>query len=110
MHTRQQPFTQTGDTLKHQTNVTNAALLYINSDTLTIIGLAKAFNVTGNTINNWLCEAVAKNYIPNSAMCKQLICKHISEYETKHNIKNSSLRQMYEFALKERNALISVGA
>ncbi len=108
MHTCQQLQAQAVDTSEHQTKVTTAALRYIQSDVMTIVSLARAFNVTCNTINNWLCEAVAKNYIPSLTMCKQLICKHVLEYEIKHNIKNSSLRQMYETALEERNAKLAI--
>lgn len=110
MYTRQRLYTKTVDASEHQTNITNAAMWYIQSDTTTVDRLAKTFQVTGNTINTWLCEAVAKSYIPSLTMCKQLITKHILEYETKHNLKNSSLRQMYKSALEARNINISVGA
>ena len=108
MYTHQQLHTQAVDASEHQANVTTVALQYIQSDAVTIVGLAKAFNVTCNTINNWLCEAVAKNYVPSLTMCKQLICKHVLEYEINYNIKNSSLRQMYETALEERNAELAI--
>lgn len=46
---------------EHQINVTHAALWYIQSEWITIEDLAKTFHVSVNTINNWFCEAIAKN-------------------------------------------------
>lgn len=99
---------QITDASKHKDNVTQAVMIYITLERVTIDDLAKTFQVSGNTINKWFCEAVANNYLPNTTMCKQLINKHIAEYERKHNIKNSCLRQMYKYAIVAGNTNIVV--
>lgn len=108
MYSYNQRNSKVADASKHKDNVTKAAMLYIEVDSMTLDRLSRAFKVSGNTINTWLCEAIANNYVPNTTLCKKLINKHLTEYENKHNIKSSCLRQMYEAAIASRNANLPV--
>ena len=110
MLSHQQMLSQIASNSAHQTNVTNAVMWYVQFDCMSIERIAKEFLVSENTITNWFCEAIEKNYIRNMHLCKQLIRKHIFEYEAKHHLKNSSLRQLYKTALETSNIDISVVA
>ncbi|MBQ8042747.1 MAG: hypothetical protein IJ272_01180 [Clostridia bacterium] len=100
---RQNALYQASKVLEHRTAVLNAALWYLQFNWMTTDGLARSLNVSGNTINKWLCEAVANRYIINDEICIQIMRKHVREYEHKHQIKNSSLRQMYKNAFEARS-------
>lgn len=87
---------------EHQRNVVSAAYTYHNIHWMTITALAEAFNVTGNQIAEWLCEAISKRYVPDDSVCERIRNKHIEEYEATLRISNSSLRQKYSVAFDAR--------
>lgn len=87
---------------EHQRNVVSAAYTYHNIDWMTITALAASFNVTGNQIAEWLCEAISKRYVPDDAICERIKSKHIEEYESTLLIANSSLREKYATAFDTR--------
>ena len=89
--------------IKRQRDATSAAYTYFNLHWMTTAGLSKSFNVSENTITKWLCEAVAKRYIPSDDMCQAIMQKHIAEYERLHSLHNSSLRGMYREAFDARS-------
>ena len=108
MDRRKQVLTQIIQASDHQIDVTYAAMWYIQSEWMTVAGLAKIFNVSVNTIAHWFCEAVSKGYIDKFSVCEQLINKHLMEYEKKYNLENSSLREMYQYALEMRKLNILI--
>ena len=89
--------------LEHRAMVIQAAQSYIDFGWMTISKLANSFKVSENTITEWLCEAISNRYVANDYICAQIMKKHIAEYEQKHNIANSSLREKYKQALTTRS-------
>ena len=88
--------------IQHRSNVLSAIATYLTSPSITIAALAHMFNISGNDVHNWFCEAVAKKYISKDEICISLMQKHVREYEKNHNIKKSSLRDMYKKAFEAR--------
>ena len=78
---------------------------YCYFDAVKVSDIAYDFNKSENEISNWFLNAIAKSYISSNDMCIKLEEKHIAEYEKKHHISNSSLRQMYNEAFRKRNNL-----
>ena len=79
-----------------------AARQYIDFSHITLARLANSFPVSENTISNWLLEAVSQRYIPDDTLCLRIMQKHIREYEYIHNMRYSSLRQLYKSAFEKR--------
>ena len=88
--------------IEHERNLVNVAYTYYNIPWMTIKGLALSFKVSENTITDWLCEAIEKRYVESAMMCSRIKDKHISEYETKHGIHNSELRDKYNDVMLKR--------
>ena len=93
--------------LEHRAKVIQAAQSYNDLSWMTITKLANSFGVSENTITEWLCEAVSNRYVASDLICKQIMIKHIAEYEQKHNISNSSLRAKYQAAFSVRSQIIN---
>lgn len=89
--------------INHQRNITSAAYSYLNLHWITINSLSRSFKVTENTIAAWICEAIERKFVIKDTECMHIMEKHISEYETMHQLNNSSLRDMYHAALKKRS-------
>ena len=81
-----------------------AAYAYSKDDKITISELSSSFGVSHNTITNWMCEAIEKRYISDYEVCRLIEHKHVREYESIHRLHNSSLRNKYSEAFKNRNS------
>lgn len=88
--------------IMHVSNIVSAAYTYARIPWMSITDLATSFKVSQNTINMWLLEAVEKGYVSDINECKIIRNKHVTEYEKKLDIRNSSLRTAYDDALSKR--------
>ena len=93
----------------HRRNVVSAAYTYHNINWMTISSLARSFNVTGNQIAEWFCEAISKRYLKDDNICERICNKPIEEYENTLCLHNSSLREKYyvAFAVRKNTPCIS---
>lgn len=89
--------------LENKSRIVRAVRTYIETN-LNLRTLSIVFGVSENTLANWFCEAVSKKYVSDD-MCLAIKRKHIEEYEYDHNINNSSLKDMYDFAFNQRKII-----
>ncbi len=92
----------TTNSIQHRSMVLSAVNTYLTSNFITLEVLAHTYNVCGNDIHLWFCQAVARRYIAQDDVCINLMQKHVREYEKKHHIRNSSLRSMYQRSFEAR--------
>lgn len=87
---------------KEKLEIISAVISYHNLHSTNVSDIASLFGKTENEITKWFCKAIANSYVADDNICKKVANKHITEYENRHNISNSSLRIMYNEAFKIR--------
>ena len=91
---------------KSTTNLIDDIINYCSHNLISIDYLMVKYNRSENEITKLFLGLISSGFI-NDDFCKKLITKHVNEYESRHNIKNSALRKMYKEAIETRNKSFS---